>query len=53
MFINEELSDVHFETYQFQTYPQKLISDETGGMLSSETHPSLINDLTKVFNHLE
>lgn len=52
MFVNEEPTDVHFERYQFQTHPQNIIFDETGLELSSEAHPSLVNNLYKVFNHL-
>ena len=53
MYINEKLADEHFETYQFNTKPNRLILDESGSELPEDTHPKLLNELSKVFDYLE
>ncbi len=53
MYINEQLTEVYFDPYQFKTYPDEVILDESGAELSEDTHPKLLSELIKVFEYLE
>ncbi len=52
-YVNEELADDHFETYQFKTDSNKVILGESGSELPEDIHLRLYNELLKVFDYLK
>lgn len=53
MYINEKVTDEYFDAYRFKTNPNQVVLDESGAELSHDTHPMLLDKLTRVFDYLE